>query len=315
MMPISISPVRRRNRRFRRGVPRPLALRSKAAPWVASVLLLALALPAKSDAAALPPGAGPQEGAGIEVILDAPMADVLQVVEDVANDQVIHGTYVYEKEKTLTGAVAANSSAHFGPWKGPGKALYKVYAGALAPRNFKHSSDIGTITVRYLVQERKDLKTRVQIDAVFVEDGRRTVHESDGTVESSELKEIRTQLQQLQLAQQQAAEAEKQRNDRRAAEAAQEKQRQEERARLLAAESSANSLEEHVSQLRHELVRLVAGRGVELKSAPFHSAVTLQPMPPDSEVLILIVTPYWYGVETGAGRRGWLRRDQVKPIS
>ena len=231
-----------------------------------------------------------------------------------ANDQVVHGTYVYEKEKTLTGAVAANSSSHFGRWEGPGKVLYKIYTGALAPRHFKNSADIGTITVRYLVQELKDSKTRVQIEAVFVEDGRRTVHPSDGSVESSELKEIQDQLQQIHLARQQAAEALEQRNRQAAAEAAQARQREEERSRLLAVQSSAQSLEQHVKELRHELVRLVAGPGIELKSAPFHSSVSLQKLTANSEVLILIVTPYWYGVETTAGRRGWLRRDQVKPL-
>jgi len=31
------------------------------------------------------------------------------------------------------------------------------------------------------------------------------------------------------------------------------------------------------------------------------------------EVLILISTPYWYGVETHDGQHGWLRRDQLEP--
>jgi len=253
-------------------------------------------------------------GGGIELVLDAPQADVLQAVTQVANDEIVHGTYVYEREKTLTGAVAADSSSYFGVWKGPGKALYKIYKRALAPRHFKDSSDIGTISVRYLVQGLKDAKTRVQVEAVFVEDGRRTVHESDGSVESSEMKEIRDRLQQIKLAEEQAAEAQAQHNQARAEQAAEARQKELERSRLLAAQSAAESLEQHVNDLRHELVRVVLKSGTELKTAPFHSAVSLQTLSTNTEVVILIVTPYWYGVETSGGQRGWVRRDQVKPL-
>jgi hypothetical protein len=51
-----------------------------------------------------------------------------------------------------------------------------------------------------------------------------------------------------------------------------------------------------------------------LKSAPFQHAATLQSVPANSDVLIEIITPYWYGVETVDGHRGWLRHDQVEPI-
>jgi len=58
----------------------------------------------------------------------------------------------------------------------------------------------------------------------------------------------------------------------------------------------------------------VKGPNTELKSAPFHSASKLQSLSAGSEVVILIVTPYWYGVETTDGHRGWLRHDQVEPF-
>jgi len=280
----------------------------------AAWLFAATSLQAAFTPARPAPAGWPQRGEGVEVVLDAPVADVLRAVEHVSGDEIIHGTYVYERDKTLTGAAAADSSAYFGRWQGPGKAFYKILTGALAPRHFRTSSDIGTISVRYVVQELKDGKTRVQVDAVFVEDGRRTVHDSDGSVETSELKEIRDQLQQILLAKQQAAEALEQRNRLQAEQEAAARGQEEEKARQLAALSSAHGLEQHVNELRHELVRLVAGRAVELKAAPFHSAVNLQTLPADSEVIVLIVTPYWYGVETAAGRRGWLRRDQVKSL-
>ncbi len=282
---------------------------------LAALLFLLPGAPFPASAGAMPPPQGGQRGGiGIDVVLNEPIADVYRAVENVANDEIVHGTYVYERERTLAGAAAAESSSYFGAWTGPGKALYKIYKGALAPRHFKESADIGTITVRYLVQELKDSKTRVEIEAVFVEDGRKKVHESDGSVESSEMKEIQDQLQEIKLAEERDAEAQRERNQRQAAEAEQAREHEQERARLLAAESSAKSLEEHVSELRHELVRLVISPGAELKTAPFHASASLQTLAPDTEVVVLIVTPYWYGVETTLGRRGWIRRDQVKTL-
>jgi hypothetical protein len=253
-------------------------------------------------------------GQGTVVVLEAPEADVYRVVEMVANDEIVHGTYVYEKEKTLRGAVAEPASAYFGRWQGPGKTLYKVLKGALAPRHFKDSADIGTITVRYVVRAVSESRTRVHIQAVFVEDGRRKVHGSDGSVESSEMKEIQDQLQQIQLEQQRQAEAVRLRKEQDAANAARARQREAERSQQLATESAAQGLEQRVSTLRHEVVRVVSGPGAELKSAPFHSSVRLQALPANAEVVILIVTPYWFGVETPEGRRGWVRRDQVKEL-
>jgi hypothetical protein len=54
--------------------------------------------------------------------------------------------------------------------------------------------------------------------------------------------------------------------------------------------------------------------GAPLKSAPFHTASTLKSLQPGVEVLILIATPYWYGVETREGDHGWMRRDQLEQM-
>jgi hypothetical protein len=40
----------------------------------------------------------------------------------------------------------------------------------------------------------------------------------------------------------------------------------------------------------------------------------LAKIPANSDVLVEIVTTYWYGVETTDGHRGWVRRDQVVPL-
>jgi hypothetical protein len=72
------------------------------------------------------------------------------------------------------------------------------------------------------------------------------------------------------------------------------------------------SLEEHVKDLRQQVERLVKSPGAPLKSAPFHTASSLQTLSAGAEVLILISTPYWYGVETYEGQHGWIMRDQLE---
>ena len=81
-----------------------------------------------------------------------------------------------------------------------------------------------------------------------------------------------------------------------------------------ASEQPAESLEQHVAALRRQVERLVKKPGAPLKSAPFHTASTLKSLEPGVEVLILISTPYWYGVETHDGQHGWIRRDQLEQV-
>jgi hypothetical protein len=74
------------------------------------------------------------------------------------------------------------------------------------------------------------------------------------------------------------------------------------------------TLEEHVRDLRRQVQRLVKSPGAPLKSAPFHTASTLQSLPTGTEVLIVISTPYWVGVETHNGQHGWILRDQLELV-
>ncbi|HZD31049.1 MAG TPA: hypothetical protein VE779_05235, partial [Candidatus Angelobacter sp.] len=96
--------------------------------------------------------------------LDAPESDATKAVQQIIQDQIIHGTYSYEKERVLYGAHSADSTRAFGAWQGPGKAYYKVANDVLAPRNFKNTGDIGSITVRYVVLGVGTNATTVQID-------------------------------------------------------------------------------------------------------------------------------------------------------
>ena len=270
-------------------------------------LLVLLANPAAFSDKGLTPGEG------FSIDLPNPEADVLRAVQALADDHIIHGTYVYEREKTLNEASAETSSAYFGPWQEPGHAFYKVRRDALAPRNFRNSSDIGVITVRYIVRSVSEPKTHLEIKAVFVEDGTRRVHASDGTVETSEYAELRTQLGNLEKERALAADV----TQKRAAvaeEAALAKQKDEEVGRYQAAQSSVKNLEQRLNQLQRAVEVRVSAQDTELKSAPFRSAACLTKMPANSDLLVEIVTAYWYGVETTDGHRGWVRRDQVVPL-
>jgi hypothetical protein len=251
---------------------------------------------------------------GFVIELPAKESVVLEIVKDVAGDSLVRGTYVYEKEQTLSGAMPANSSDYFGPWHGPGHVFYKVLTGAIAPRHFKNSSDTGAITVRYVVEPVNELRTRLRIDAVFVESGRRRADASDGSVEAAEFKAIQDKLQQVELAEQEAAAASVKRQEEEAAKATLLRQRQEEAGRVEAAQSSIRDLEERIHGLRQDVEVRVKEENTELKSAPFNKAAKLQSLAAGTEVVVAIVTPYWFGVETPDGHRGWLRRDQVEPI-
>jgi hypothetical protein len=77
---------------------------------------------------------------------------------------------------------------------------------------------------------------------------------------------------------------------------------------------AGQTLEQHVQDLRRQVERLVKAPGTPLKSAPFHTASTLSALTTGTEVLIVISTPYWYGVETRDGQHGWVFRDELEPL-
>jgi hypothetical protein len=261
-----------------------------------------------------------KESPGFVMELPEKESDVLPIVQDVAADSIIRGTYAYERDKELTGAMPAKSSNAFGQWQGAGQVFYKVVTGVLAPRHFLDSADIGTVTVRYVVEPAGEARTRVRIDAIFIEEGRRKAHRSDGTVESSEFKGIQDRVQELQLAKrktederQQAATNLKKREEESAAESSALRERQEEAARLDATESSIRDLEQRRRDLQHEVELRVKAK-IALKAAPFRKSAALVSLDAGTDVIVLIVTPNWYGVQTSDGHRGWLRRDETEPL-
>jgi hypothetical protein len=268
-------------------------------------------------------------GAGLVVNVPMPESDVAKAVEEVSQNGIIRGTKEYSRDEYVQGATPATSSRLFPAWTEGGKVFYKVRTHCLDPLNFKNGGDMGTLAVRYIVQRQDDKNTVLRIDAIFVEDFRRASHASNGSVEGSEYKDIHDHLEAMQAMRQQTTEDEK------------EKQEQAIRKQRLSAPSettpangesstkaletsvqnstpvddaqpASESLEEHVKKLRRQVERLVRAPGAPLKSAPFHTASTLQSLPQGTEVMIVISTPYWFGVETHDGKHGWIPRDQLE---
>jgi hypothetical protein len=324
-------------------------------------------------------------GEGVIVNVPLPASEVEQVVEDVAQNGVIRGTKEYNKDEFVSGAKAATTSHVFPAWTEGGKVFYKVREQALDPRNFKDSSDSGTLVVRYVVQPQGEKNTVLRINALFKEDYRHVVHQSDGSVETAEYNDIREHVEAIELMKKQNVEADQQRQERLAKKqafakqaeggawpmpqsdppqstskpAAQATESQEDAGPASAAPQSSGqgqssnqtlssqalstqglpsqtlsgqpssgqgspsqgvpaqtlsgqSLDQRVKDLRKQVERLVKAPGAPLKSAPFHTASTLQSLPPGTEVLILISTPYWYGIETHEGQHGWIMRAELE---
>ncbi|MFZ0958708.1 MAG: hypothetical protein WAN60_20370 [Candidatus Sulfotelmatobacter sp.] len=329
-------------------------------------------------------------GEGLIVNVPFTEAEVEQVVQDVAQNGIIRGTKEYNKDEYVSGANPADSTHAFPPWTGGGKVFYKVRLQALDPRNFKDAGDVGTLAVRYVLQPQGNKNTVLRIDAVFVEEFRHTVHASNGSVESSEYKDIKDHLDAIELMKQQTVEAEKERQNQLSKKLPQPKQLQptnsgseqtatpsahapgsvpataeisssraaptagvasdapSHEAQVASQTQPAGSavqsatgssvssqsvssqtvstqsvsgeaapgvtLEKHVHDLRQQVERLVKSPGAPLKSAPFHTASTLSALTTGTEVLILISTPYWYGVETRDGQHGWIFRDSLEAL-
>jgi hypothetical protein len=270
-------------------------------------------------------------GMGLIVNVPFPERDVSRVVQEIVQNGIIRGTKEYNKDEFVAGATPVSSTRVFPEPVEAGKVFYKVRFKALDPRNFKDGSDVGTLAVRYVVQAQDDTHTVLRIDARFVEDFRHTVHLSNGSVESAEYKDIHDHLDELASMKAETDEASKQKQERSDANsnaltdaaamptsvASTELARSagpDTRGAQPTSVMSAKTPEEQLHELRQQVQRLVKAPGAPLKSAPFHTASTLQLLSPGTEVLIVISTPYWYGVETHDGQHGWMLRDDLEQI-
>jgi len=274
---------------------------------------LALIGVAASNGAAKDKKTKEEFGHGFTAEVTASTSELTEAVQDVVGDGIVQGSREYDKDPYVSGASAAEHSPLFEKWTGPGDVYFKVRANIIAPRNFEASADQGTLAVRYIVQPKDATRSILRIDAVYVENDRHTVHASNGTVETSEFHDIQDHIEAIQQRKKQAIEGEKTRQEE-IAHRAMERDRQNEADNIAVAESSTQGLEQRVQSLRQQLERAVKGSGAQLKSAPYKTAASLKTLDPGTQVVILIVTPYWYGIETEDGLHGWLHRDELGPI-
>jgi hypothetical protein len=275
------------------------------------VLILSTRLPL--DAGGKAAQAQDSDAAGLSVSVPATERELLQAVQDVASDGIIQGTAEYNKDEYITGADPANSTTVFPKWTGGGQVFYKVRINALDPRNFQEGGDSGTLAVRYVVQPGDDKSTLLRIDAIFVDDFHRHPHLSNGSVEGAEYAAIQDHLAAMRLQTQHAVEDEQRHQQELAAKELERKQEQRQLEQSVE-QAPGESLEQHISNLRRDAERRVKSPGGKLRSAPFHSASSLKDLPAGTEVVILISTPYWFGVETEDGEHGWVRRGELEML-
>jgi hypothetical protein len=242
----------------------------------------------------------------------ASLEEVRRAVMDVQHDQIIHGTLIFDRDPVLNGAEAVPQTPLFEPWTGEGTVYYKIRSKAIAPRHFLESADQGTIGVRYVVIAVAEDRVRVRVDAVYVESFHHVVHPSDGTVEKNEMKEIKDQIEAVQQAAMDLAEAKRRKESADLVRQSYVRQRDDEASKLSSAESEEQRLQKELDDLRHELERRVRAPGADLKAAPFQSAATLKPLAAYTELVVLILTPNWLGVETPEGERGWIPMDRLE---
>src|SRR6266849_1696079 len=256
----------------------------------------------------------PVPSAGMVREFDASQETVRQAVLGVVHDQTIHGTLIFDKEPILSGAEAVDSTLLFEPWSGGGEVYYKIRKNAIAPRHFLDSADQGTIAVRYVIIPVNAERTRVRVDAIYIEYSHHGTHPSDGNVEKSELKEIKARIEAAEEAALEASEAKRREASAALVHQTFVRQREDETSRLSAAESSEVELQKEIKDLRHELERRVRAPGADLKAAPFQAAATLKPLSAFTELVVLIITPHWLGVETPDGQRGWIPEERLEPL-
>ncbi len=285
-------------------------------PACFQLALLLLTLSSSSLAGRLPHKVASKPDTSSVTEISAPEADVITAVKEVCEDRTIRGTYQYDKEQTLKGAAPARVSNAFGDPPASGRVFYKVADNVLAPRGFKESSDQGAVTVRYIVEPLSPIATSLRVDAVFIETAHRAVHASKGTVEAAEYGAVQQRLEALQTSRREEQD-DKARLDQAlqqaAARRAQRERLDREQATATTAATSLQELEQHVQSLRRQ-VEVRTKSATPLRTAPYHSATAIQSVPARAELVILIVTPYWYGVETQEGHRGWIPRSQLEPL-
>jgi hypothetical protein len=251
---------------------------------------------------------------GFTVELNTPPDTVLQIVKGVASDSIIRGTSMYAKEIDLEDADFAKSSTVLPAAPGSGQVFYKVKSKVLSPEHFPASSDMGTVTVRYVVETVNSQRTRLAIDAVFVTDAGHHLYASDGSVETAEYAEIITQIKALD------APKVRHHNPQTVANPGQEtlglqNTLADEQSRLAESKAAEKKLQDRVKQLQFNTQGRIRGQAVPLKASPYDHSTTVLSLEKGLTVTVLTTTKYWYRVRTVKGDEGWIYYAFLEPLS
>jgi Bacterial SH3 domain len=251
---------------------------------------------------------------GFSVDLKYPIEAVLPIIQAVASDTIIRGSSIYAKDTELEDAEYAKSSIAFADSPKDGKVLFKVKTSALSPKHFPDDSDMGTVTVRYIVVPVAADRTHLQIDAVFTQDAGHTRFFSDGSVETEEYGEIMVQLKALDPANRaKRSPAAAARNPAQQTVGLQEGLAQEQ-ARLEEAKAAVSALEKHVKQLEFDTQGRIKSSGVPLKASPYDHSSTIAVLDKGEQITVITTTKYWYRLRRASGQEGWIYYVFLEPL-
>lgn len=272
--------------------------------WVIPlVLLLSMACAAKDH----------HSNGSLTIELPASFETASQVVADVAADGKVRGTGQYATETEITGALPAQESTLLSPTVPAGAAVfYKVRSGALSPRHYNDSSDMGTIVIAYVVEKVSDDKSRLTIESIYVPDSHHGRSASDGSVETCEFTAIEAKLKALDDMKEQAKE-QQEKEQQQVRIRTLRRQLADEQARYDALNAEVQQLEKRSTELRQlSVVRSKSG-DARLKVSPYARAETLQPLTEGEDLDVLYRTSAWYFVRTGQGQEGWVYYSFLEP--
>lgn len=251
---------------------------------------------------------------GFSIDLNSSPELVTQIVKGVASDSVIRGTFMYAKDNDIDQANFATTSDVLPPGTGAGQVFYKVKSKVLSPAHFPAATDMGTITVRYVVETVNPQRVHLAIDAVFVTDTGHRLYASDGNIETAEFAEIMTQVK--------AVEAPKVRHHapQTSVVAGQEtaglqSTLMDEQNRLADAKATEAKLQQRIKQLEFNTEGRVRGHAVPLKASPYDHSSTVLTLEKGLTVTVLTTTKYWYRIRTSKGDEGWIYYAFLEPLS
>jgi hypothetical protein len=278
-----------------------------------STVLVALAILTVSTAAQLLHDPRRKNTVGFSVELNTPPETVARIVQAVAADSVIRGSSIYAKDTEIDDADYAKTSKVFLDPPGNGQVFYKVKTRALSPTHFPGDEDMGTVTVRYIVETISAERARLRIDAIFVQEAPKTRYPSDGSIESAEYAEILKQLKALDPAtgvrRRPAQESPVQQS------AGLQNTLAEEQTRLADARASEQKLQERIKKLQFDTMGRVKSAGVPLKASPYEHSSTILMLEKGAEVTVTTTTKYWYRIRTAKGDEGWIYYVFLEPLS